>query len=256
MNDKNEFIRLCLERGWVVPPTMCYDRPAQFQGTEDIKFPCYLKVGCSASGAGVFYCQDGSSLESHIDALEADVDFQIQQPVPNAHFLNVQYDVLDGKAHRTIYTEQVLDGFSHAGNRYPSNYGDGPWDLCDPVANYMVEQGMKGPFAFDVAINGEGFVLIECNPRFNGCTYYSRVAEGLQAKTWVARNLSVKAHCLSELSLEGLEWDRSTSKGIVIISWGTVLQGKVGVLFAGNSEKECQDLYVEFLRRNGKDKKV
>lgn len=224
MNNKNYFIRLCQQNGWPVPETICFNSQKEFKNDCNVKFPCFVKVGCSASGAGVLYCDDWNSLKSNIDLLESEVDFQIQQPVTDAVFLNVQYDAQNGKLSRKIYTEQVLEGFSHAGNKWPSNFEERPWELCDPIAHYMVEQGMQGPFAFDVAVSNERFFLIECNPRFNGCTYYSQVAEKIKAHNWIARNLSVKTDSLSGLSLDGLVWDAQKKTGLIIISWGTILQ--------------------------------
>ena len=47
-------------------------------------------------------------------------------------------------------TEQVLDGCVHQGNRYPVPAP--PWPVVEPMAEWLVEQGMQGVFAFDVAV--------------------------------------------------------------------------------------------------------
>lgn len=253
MNNKNRFARLCQQKGWQMPNTHCYDSKSLLNGHIEIDFPFYFKIACSASGAGVIKCKSMVDLKSILDKLDNTQDFQLQSPVEEATFLNVQYDVQDGRATRTIYTEQVLDGFSHAGNKYPSNCGSDPWQLCDPIAEHIADSGMNGPFAFDVAASNGKFYLIECNPRFNGCTYYSNVTRVLGITHWIARNLSVKANSLSAINLQDLEWSKDKGYGIIIISWGTILRNKLGILCCGNSDQQCQDLIEQFKALNCKE---
>jgi len=59
------------------------------------------------------------------------------------------------------------------------------------MAEWLYREGMKGTFAFDVAVTRKGvgtdYLAIECNPRFNGASYPTVIAHKLGLESWVAR---------------------------------------------------------------------
>jgi hypothetical protein len=145
---------------------------------------------------------------------------------------------VDGYPVRLACTEQVLDGFAHQGNRYPASYE--PWELVDPMAYWLTERGMKGVFAFDVAVvetpNGVSFPAIECNPRYNGASYPTVIAQKLDIPEWTAKTFSTRFRTLKDIDLEGIEFNATTGEGAIIVNWGTVLVGKLMILMAGSPE--------------------
>ena len=80
---------------------------------------------------------------------------------------------------------------------------------------------------------GRRFVPIECNPRFNGASYPSGIACRLHVPQWVSKDFTTRHRDLSDLELGGLEFDTATDTGIVLVNWGTICVGKIGVLIAG-----------------------
>ena len=92
------------------------------------------------------------------------------------------------------------------------------------------------------------FVPIECNPRFNGASYPTLVANKLEVSEWSAITLHTRHRTLHAIDLEGLEFDSKTGQGIVIINWGTILVGKLVVLLAGTREQQ-DALAVELRKR-------
>lgn len=105
---------------------------------------------------------------------------------------------------------------------------------------------MKGIFAFDLAVvetpGGIRFPAIECNPRFNGASYPTVIAQKLDIPEWSAVTLKTKHRKLSDLSIRDLEFDMKTGEGLVLVNWGTVLKGKLVLLLAGSPD------YQEALR--------
>jgi hypothetical protein len=140
---------------------------------------------------------------------------QIQEEVQASAFLNLQYQVKDGQIEPLLVSEQVLDGCVHKGNRYPSSHE--PWDKVAPFAEWMGDRGMKGIFAVDVAVipeaTGTRYVAIECNPRFNGSSYPTVVANDSTFPSGAAALTRPKVRSLSDLDLQDLAYDPATHKG-------------------------------------------
>jgi hypothetical protein len=169
---------------------------------------------------------------------------QLQEEVKADVFLNLQYRVINGRLLKMAASEQVLDGCAHQGNRYPSTYA--PWDVVDPMALWLKNRGIKGIFAFDVAViqtdDGIKFSAIECNPRFNGASYPTIIAQKLDIPEWSALTFKTRHRNFSDLNLQDLEFDMKTGEGVVIVNWGTLLKGKLVLLLAGSLD------YQEALR--------
>ena len=238
INSKNNFIRLAEELDVTVPLTLCAENQSQLKNHSNVSFPypCYLKPAISVDGVGIYRCTTPDELESAIANLDQNIPLQLQQEVKADKFLNLQYQVKNETVEPLAATEQILDGFAHQGNRYPTAYQ--PWELIEPMAKWMTQKGMKGIFAFDVAVvekeTGVDYFAIECNPRFNGASYPTGIAQKLKINNWSSENFTTKYHSLDELELRDLEYDPITGTGIIIVNWGSVLVGKLGVLLAGS----------------------
>ncbi len=236
INSKNNFIRLAQELKVNVPLTLCADNQEQLKNYSNIPYPCYLKPAVSVDGVGIFRCANPEELEEALGKLAENIPLQLQQEVIADKFLNLQYQVEADKVKPLAATEQILDGFAHQGNRYPTAYQ--PWELVDPMAQWMTQKGMKGIFAFDVAAvetdTAIDYFAIECNPRFNGASYPTGIAQKLNINSWSSENFATKARSLDEIDLSGLEYDRTTGVGVILVNWGSVLVGKLGILLAGS----------------------
>jgi len=166
-------------------------------------------------------------------------DFQIQEEIREAVFLNLTYAICDGKLKKIASTRQILNGFSHNGNMFPSGITD-PWCLTDPIAEHLLRKGMLGMFGFDVAVTPFGCFAIECNPRFNGSVYPAIIAQKLGINNWFATNISTKVDSLNNVCLGQIEYNENTGKGIVIVNWGAVACNKIGFLISANNNEEQQ----------------
>ncbi len=234
MNSKNECIRLARRLGVPVPDTLCFDRKPDVLPRELPAFPLYLKADVSVSGRGVVHCADRDELIGRLARIGPLVPFQLQEAVDAVAFLNVQYEATDEGCERLLVTEQILNGNSHSGNRYPTVHA--PWEYTDTLAAYMYERGMRDVFAFDLAVDRRGeYRLLECNPRYNGATYPTMVARKLGIGEWTAVNVYTRARSLAEVDLKHVEFDPKTGRGAVLVNWGAVQQGTLGVLLADSA---------------------
>ena len=239
INSKNNFIRLAQELNVKVPLTLCAENKTQLQkDNNEIPFPCYLKPAVSVDGVGIYRCENLQELDDALTKLDNDTPVQLQQEVVAHKFLNLQYEIEDGSAKPLAATEQILDGFAHQGNRYPTAYQ--PWELVEPMAQWMAQKGMKGIFAFDVATieNQSDCFAIECNPRFNGASYPTGIAQKLEIDSWCSDNFVTKYRSLAEIDLGDLEYNSVTKSGAIIYNWGSILVGKLGLLLAGSIARQ------------------
>ena len=240
VNSKNNFIELAQKLGVKVPPTWCFENKSTIVNWDDFSYPCYLKPAVSVDGVGIFRCQDSQQLQEALQEFDSEVPLQIQQEVNSSNFLNLQYRISALGLERFAATEQVLDGYAHMGNRYPTRHQ--PWEIVEPMAEWMYQQGMKEIFAFDVAVieseTNPSYLAIECNPRFNGASYPTGVAQKLQIPSWTCENFETKYRSLEQIDFKELEFDVSKGQGIIIVNWGTILIGKIGILLAGTVEQQ------------------
>ncbi len=252
INSKNNFMQLADELGVDVPATDCFDSVNDITDAAiaEFPFPCYLKAAVSVSGVGIYRCETLEELLAAIDKFEKDVPVQLQEEVDTNIFLNLQYRVVDGKAVKLEASEQILDGFAHQGNTVPATHE--PWHIVDPMADWLVENGMKGIFAFDVAVvqteRGLRFPAIECNPRFNGASYPTMIAQKLDIPEWTAISLSTSHRDFDQLDLSDIEYDHNKGEGVIMVNWGTILEGKLVFLLAG-AEEYRDELAVELKAR-------
>lgn len=240
INSKNNFMALAEELGIDVPQTRCYKRVNEINELEivSLNMPCYLKAAISVSGVGIYRCGNREELRDALDKFDNEVPVQVQEEIKTGLFLNMQYRVIDNRLMRLAASEQILDGCAHQGNRFPSNYE--PWDAIEPMAQWLKDRGMKGIFAFDVAVvetpQGLRFPAIECNPRFNGASYPTVIAQKLDIPEWTARAFKTRYRKLSDINLNDIEFDMKTGEGLVIVNWGTLLEGSLVLLLAGSPE--------------------
>lgn len=236
VNCKNSFTQLAEILEMSIPKTLRFSRKSDIERFDFLPYPCYVKPAVSVNGVGISRCQDEQALRQALLDIEDDVPLQVQQEIVASKFLNVQYQASGQGAERLAATEQILEGCAHLGNRYPTVHQ--PWEMLDPMAHWMVNQGMKGIFAFDVAVVEQAdqtqYFAIECNPRFNGASYPTEIARKLGISEWSNECFKTDYRRLSAIDLTDLEYNAATGAGVILVNWGGVLVGKLGVLIAGS----------------------
>ena len=252
INSKNNFMSLAKLLDVDVPTTLCFDNVATISAEDltDVVYPCYLKAAISVSGVGIYRCKSAKELLSNLKTFEPGTPVQIQEEVIAESFLNMQYKVVGENVVRLEASEQILDGFVHQGNRVPASHE--PWDSVDLMAQWLANRGMKGIFAFDVAVvktdNGWRFPAIECNPRYNGASYPTIIANKLNIHQWIALTFSTKHRKLSDIDLTDIEYNKQSKEGAIIVNWGIIREGKLVILLAGSDEYQ-KALELELIAR-------
>lgn len=259
INSKNNFMRLAQELGVAIPQTHCFEDNSVILG--EMPCPCYLKPSVSVDGVGIVRCETKEQLNQAIKHLPQNASFQIQEEIVASAFLNLQYQVGTQGAERLAASEQILDGCAHGGNRFPANHQ--PWDLVEPMAQWMAVKGMKDVFAFDVAVDERGaeprYLAIECNPRFNGASYPTGVAHKLGITQWSCETFRTKYHSLDQIDLNGIEYNPTTQTGVILINWGPIQIGKLVILIAGTREKQNhlrEQLQVRLAAKEGTNHRI
>lgn len=235
INDKNNFTALASQLRLDIVPTLCFHGKQWFAGIEHFDYPCYVKAAVSVAGKGIYRCETPEEVVKALSCFEEDVPLQVQNEIKTDIFLNVQYEATDEGLKRFLVSEQILDGFTHQGNRYPAC--EEPWDAVEPMAEWLYEKGIRGIFAFDVGVlkenNETRYIPIECNPRYNGASYPSGIATRLELSNWIAKEIETRYRKIKHIDLSGIEYNPETKTGIIIVNWGTVLAGKIGILISG-----------------------
>lgn len=240
MNCKNNFIELAQELGVSVPLTFCFQNKAAIKDLSEFPYPCYFKPTISVDGAGISRCENQQQLSKILKTFPDEIPLQIQEEVAASSFLNLQYSVEASKLQRFAVTSQILDGYAHIGNRYPSTHQ--PWETVEPIAEWMAQRGMKEVFAFDVAVVEDAtqtrYLAIECNPRFNGASYPTGIAKKLNILSWTCETFNTQYCSLENLDLSDIEFNPESNTGVVLVNWGTILVGKISILLAGTVQKQ------------------
>lgn len=249
INNKNNFVTLAKKLGVPVPETLCFASKSEISDIHKFHFPCYLKSGVSAGGYDIYQCKNEKDLIDSLAKFKKNIPIQLQREVHSDTFLNVQYRVTKKGLQRLAVTKQILDGFFHIGNSFPVDFE--VWDIVDPIAIWLYSKGIKGIFAFDIAVtkdcNNIRYFAIECNPRFNGASYPTIIASKLDLKHWVTMNLDTDHLSLATLDIKDIEYKPETKTGIIIVNWGTILAGKLGILVSGIPQ--IQENLLDKIRR-------
>jgi hypothetical protein len=240
INCKNNFIQIAQELRLLVPKTFCFDNKAAITDLREFPYPCYFKPAISVDGAGIRRCSNLQELSLILESFGEEVPLQIQEEIAASSFLNVQYSIEASQLQRLAVTNQILDGYAHVGNSYPSEHQ--PWDSVEPLAQWMAQRGMKEVFAFDVAVvehpTHTSYVPIECNPRFNGASYPTLIAKKLNIPSWSCETFKTQHRSLKNLDLKGIEFNCQSNIGVIVVNWGTVLVGKISILLAGTAQQQ------------------
>lgn len=242
VNSKNNFIHLAEELGISVPRTLLFKTVAEAQVCDRIPLPCYVKPAVSDHGFGIVRCEDEAAFATALAQLHADAPLQVQAEVPTSVFLNLQYQATPTGVTPLLASEQILEGCVHGGNRYPTAYE--PWAEVQRFADWMGARGMQGIFAVDVAVVPDGgqvnYFAIECNPRFNGSSYPTLIAQRLGIPEWSSATYTTPKRSLQEIELRDLAFSPDTNEGVIVINWGTIQVGKISVLLAGSRQVQAQ----------------
>lgn len=239
LNDKNYFTDLCAKKGWPVPKTLSFKDVTELQNWKPStdEYPVVVKAAVSGGGKEVWVCHNVDDFDVAVDKLNGR-RFQVQEFLPDASFYSVQYRSTEGEPFVKV-TQQIIQGNSYAGTSTKVS-PEGVrlvMDLVQPCLDYISSLGIK-IFGIDFAYTADGQVLfLECNPRYGASMYPAAVAQRLGHQDWEYRYLHPGLVDLSQVLPEGREYCPKKKAGAVIVDWGSILRGEVGILFLGLEEQ-------------------
>lgn len=252
INSKNNFAQLAQQFGMAVPVTHCFNNITEIDARviAGLRYPCFAKAAISVAGLGIYRCATEKALREILSYYGPSTPIQIQEEVRASTFLNLQYQVSGSRLERLAISEQILEGYQHRGNRFPTPHN--AWHCVEPMAKWLFSHGMRGIFAFDVAVVKDGcgieYIPIECNPRFNAASYPTLIAKKLAIPRWQTRTFRTRLRTLANLSLADIEYNPADQSGVILVNWGTVLTGSLVFLLAGSPVQQ-QALRQELERR-------
>lgn len=260
-DDKNSFSLLCSQMGVPIPKTLIVKNKIEIKDFDSIPYPGVLKISTEGSftGRGVFFFNDQDELEKLLGKISDEIAFQIQEDLRphEVTYLNLQYLKHNGKAKRLKMTDQILGGSGgkeHIGNIYNAkinvDYYEA-WGICDRIAGYMADRGIRNIFAFDVAVikrNGKiEYLMIECNPRYNGSSTPTIICSRLNYRgPWVSRPFAFNGD-ISNIDLGDLAYNKNRKSGIVVHIASTARFGEISATIMARNEVEIQK-YTEKLQ--------
>lgn len=245
---KRNFIRLCKGLRIRVPETLFMeDVHARdiFEGNDE---SLLFKLDRSASGLGMMAVSNEREL-GHARVATQYRDFLLQKKVRLALELGVQINLSEGLVPRIIAItgQHVGVNNDHMGNYHP--YTARTQVKINEVALkhdlmrlcfVMHHAGMRGRVGVDVLVSPDGeYYLSEVNARRTGATPYIDAANRLGVSSWSSMSLPTTARCVTDLDLNTnkLIYRPGRDEGLLLINWGPICEGKVGVMFIGSPDK-------------------
>lgn len=238
IGDKNVFMRLCEKLRIRIPNTHFSDDPTYLYPS----FPLMYKRADGARGIGIVCCTTPE--EVHKAIREHGAYYQLQETLPAVAWLTVQCVAAVGTAEHLATTEEVLEGYTHVGDVFPTLYD--AWSVVAPLATHLAQCGVRDVLEFNVAVvpGAETHVLlpVSCRRGMSSTTYPTLLRHELGARAWSARTVHTTRRAFEGLDLTDIEYDRTRNCGMVLINWGTIAIGRLDVACYGTPEEQC-DLY-------------
>lgn len=249
IGSKNNFIHLAGELKIDVPRTWRFDHCRDVRDVTPFSYPCYLKASAPAYGGGTLRCASSAQLRDALKSLEPSAPLQIQEELTTGCILALHYVAVDGIATRVAVTECRTAG-AYQATHFPAAHA--PWHVVEPMAKWLAAIGLRGAFEFKVAIVKDGdrvrSLPISCSPWYSDGAYAALIAQRIGLEQWCAIEIGSRRRGLGEIDLAGIEYSDFLGVGIVVVDWGILLAGRIGVILAGPEEMQHQ-LKAELERR-------
>lgn len=234
IGDKNTFIRLCEALGVRTPTTHSSDDLRYLYPS----FPVMYKRADGARGIGIVRCTTPEDVYEAIR--EHGTYYQLQETLPAAAWLTVQCVAAGGTAQHLATTEEILEGYTHVGDTFPTPYD--AWSVVAPLATHLARCGVRDVLEFNVAVVPEAgthvLLPVSCRRGMSSTTYPTLLCKEFGASAWSARTLYTRRRTFDGLDLTDVEYDHTRRCGIVLINWGIIGIGRLDVACYGTPEEQ------------------
>ncbi len=243
INSRNNLVLLANELGIETPDTQCFRSIFDISDNliESLAYPCYLKSSLPQSGTDTVRCRNPLELRDALLLLKPSVPVQIQQEVMADCILTLQFILTGSQVIRKAAIEHPVGESADPGYRAPASYE--PWESVEPIARWLNERGMKGSCVFELAVTrtprGIRFPVLGCYPHYDDTSYPIFIAEKLGIPEWRLMNFKTRHRQLANLDLSEVEFDARTGEGAILVNWGLVSEGELGIMLAGSIDYQA-----------------
>lgn len=230
-------------------------------------YECAVIMPRACSGYGIHRFQSERELREILKLMRRVEIFMIDPWLDNLGSPAFQVSIADKKEDDICLglSDQMLDGQTHLGNKYKSEFSDEPavMQMCDEVTEILRDMGVRGIVGVDLLIREiDGEIVpyvLEVNARQTGAIYAGFLAYELrngEHKPWVGHNnVVVPINSTIDdyheyLKSNGIDYTYGDNEGVIITCIGNLeLNHKVMILAIADTDerlKEILDIATSF----------
>lgn len=221
---------------------------------------CAVVMPRACSGYGIHRFKSEQELQEVLKTLPCVEVFMIEPWLDNLGSPAFQICIADKKEDDIGLglSDQMLDGQTHLGNKYKSEFSDEPAviDICEQVTEILRDIGARGIVGVDLLIREiDGKIVpyvLEVNARQTGTIYAGFLAYELRngkEKPWVGHNNvevpvgSTINDYYNYLKTKGIDYKYGDNEGVIITCIGNLeLNNKVMILILADTDERLNQL--------------
>ncbi|MBK2085033.1 ATP-grasp domain-containing protein [Francisella adeliensis] len=234
-------------------------------------YECAVIMPRACSGYGIHRFESEKELRDILELMHRVEVFMVDPWLDNVGSPAFQVCIGDTKEQDICLglSDQMLDGQTHLGNKYKSQFSDEPAviEVCDQVTEILRSMGARGVMGVDLLIreiNGEIVpYVLEVNARQTGAIYAGFLAHELrngESKPWVGHNnVPVpKGAGINDyydyLKANDIDYKYGDEEGVIITCIGNLdLNQKIMILVIADTDErldEILDIATSFNKMN------
>ncbi|BCD91733.1 hypothetical protein fh0823_18720 [Francisella halioticida] len=223
-------------------------------------YECAVIIPRACSGYGIHCFQSEKALREILKLMRRVEIFMIDPWLDNLGSPAFQVSVADKKDDDICLglSDQMLDGQTHLGNKYKSEFSDEPAviEMCDEVTEILRDMGVRGIVGVDLLIRKiDGKIVpyvLEVNARQTGAIYAGFLAYEIrngEHKPWVGHNNVVvpEGSTIEDyheyLKSKEIDYTYGDNEGVIITCIGNLeLNHKVMILVIADTDDRLNEI--------------
>ncbi len=223
-------------------------------------YECAVIMPRACSGYGIHRFSSEKELREILELMHRIDIFMIDPWLDNLGSPAFQISLGDKKEDDVSLglSDQMLDGQTHLGNRYKSEFSDIPVvvDLCGQVTEILREMGVRGVVGVDLLIREvDGEIVpyvLEVNARQTGAIYAGFLAKELRNgahKPWIGHNNvivkegSTITDYQEHLKKHNIDYKYGDKEGVIITCIGNIgVNSKVMILVMADTNERAKEI--------------
>ena len=266
LNDKSFLREMLHEKGVLVPSVNIVSTVSDDYVKKSLEiyreyenqgiYECAVIIPRACSGYGIHRFESEKELREVLKQMAKIEVFMIDPWLDNLGSPAFQVCIGDTKADDVSLglSDQMLDGQTHLGNKYKSEFEDYPQvqEVCEEMTEILREKGVRGIVGVDLLIREiDGEIVpyvLEVNARQTGAIYAGFLAHELrngEMKPWVGHNNVVvpEGATLEDyhnyLKEQGIAYNHGDTEGVIITCIGNLkANSKIMILVIADTDEK------------------